>query len=404
MKIVEQMMDKMRPWFAPGKPLHLFHSVFEATDTFLLTPPDVTDGPPHVRDALEMKRTMMLVVIALIPCTLFGIFNAGYMHNLANQVPGAGFVQHVLQGLRLVLPIIIVSYAVGGFWEVLFATVRKHEINEGFLVTGLLFPLTLPPTIPLWQVAVGISFGVVIGKEIFGGTGFNVLNPALTARAFLYFAYPAQISGDTVWTSIADPAHVADGFSGATSLAVAKAAPAGVRVIEFLRESGFTLKSMIMGLEPGSLGETSVIAVALGLFVLLLAGLGAWRIVAGGILGTAVTVTALNLLPEATRMAHPLFQLPFYYDLAMGGLFFGIVFMATDPVSAAATRAGKWIYGFLIGFLTIVIRTFNPAYPAGNMLAILFANVMAPLIDHAVVQLHIRQRARYLERMNHGQG
>ncbi|MBU1693244.1 MAG: NADH:ubiquinone reductase (Na(+)-transporting) subunit B [Verrucomicrobia bacterium] len=402
MKFLEQMIEKMRPLFAPGRPLHLFHAVFEATDSFLLTPPDVTDGPPHVRDALDIKRTMTFVVIALIPCTLFGIFNAGYMHNTVNQVPGAGFLQHLLQGLRLVLPIILVSYAAGGFWEVLFATIRKHEINEGFLVTGLLFPLILPPTIPLWQVAVGISFGTVIGKEIFGGTGFNVLNPALTARAFLYFAYPAQISGDRVWASVTDWAGVADGFTGATSLAVAKAAPAGANIVEFLRQSGFSLKSMVMGLEPGSIGETSAIAVTLGLLILVLTGIGSWRIIAGGVLGTAMSVTLLNVLPEPLRLAKPILQLPFYYDLVMGGIFFGIVFMATDPVSAAATPAGKWIYGFSIGALTIVIRTFNPAYPAGNMLAILFCNVMAPLVDHMVVQVHIRHRARYLARMNHG--
>lgn len=404
MKFVEQMLGKMRPWFAPGKPLHIFHAVFDATDTFLLTPPDVTDGPPHVRDALDIKRTMMFVVLALVPCTLFGIFNAGYMYNTVNQVPGAGFVQHVLQGLRLVLPIIITSYAVGGFWEVLFATVRKHEINEGFLVTGLLFPLTLPPTIPLWQVAVGISFGVVIGKEIFGGTGFNVLNPALTARAFLYFAYPAQSSGDKVWAAVTDWARVADGFTGATSLAAAKAAPAGADALEFLRESGFTLQRMIVGLEPGSIGETSAIAVALGLLVLVLTGIGSWRIIAGGLLGVAVTGTLLNFLPEAARLANPVLQLPFYYDLVMGGVFFGIVFMATDPVSSAATPAGKWIYGFLVGLMTVVIRAFNPAYPAGNMLAILFCNVTAPLLDHIVLQAHIRGRQRYLARMNHGQG
>ncbi|MBP7829465.1 MAG: NADH:ubiquinone reductase (Na(+)-transporting) subunit B [Kiritimatiellae bacterium] len=404
MKFVEQMLDKMRPWFAPGKPLHLFHAVFDAGDTFLLTPPDVTDGPPHVRDALDLKRTMMFVVLALVPCTLFGIFNAGYMYNTVNRVAGAGFVQHVLQGLRLVLPIIITSYAVGGFWEVLFATIRKHEINEGFLVTGLLFPLVLPPAIPLWLVAVGVSFGVVIGKEIFGGTGFNVLNPALTARAFLYFAYPAQISGDKVWAAVTDWTQVADGFTGATSLAVAKAAPAGADALEFLRESGFTLQRMIVGLEPGSIGETSAIAVGLGLLILVLTGIGSWRIIAGGLLGLAVTGTLLNFLPEATRLANPVLQLPFYYDLVMGGVFFGIVFMATDPVSAAATPAGKWIYGFLIGLMTVVIRAFNPAYPAGNMLAILFCNVMAPLLDHLVLQAHLRGRQRYLARMNHGQG
>jgi len=315
--------------------------------------------------------------------------------NKINMVEGATRITHILVGLRLVLPIIIVSYAAGGFWEVLFAITRKHEINEGFLVTGLLFPLTLPPTIPLWQVAVGISFGIVIGKEIFGGTGFNVLNPALTARCFLYFAYPAQISGDKVWASVKDWGHVAEGFTGATSLAVAKATPPTDHAIHALQQAGFTLKSMIIGLEPGSIGETSVIAVALGLLILVITGVGSWRIIAGGILGTAVTATLVHLLPQPIHQLDPIVQLPWYYDLVMGGMFFGIVFMATDPVSAAATNPGKWIYGFLIGLLTVTIRAFNPAYPAGNMLAILFMNVMAPLIDHMVVQVHIKRRLKY---------
>jgi len=385
----------VRPLFEPGGIFHVFYPIFEAADTFALTPPDVTKAPPHMRDARDMKRTMMMVIIALIPCTLFGIFNAGYMYNTVNAVEGATFVTHILRGLRIVLPIIFVSYAVGGFWEVLFAMVRKHEINEGLLVTGLLFPLTLPPTIPLWQVAVGISFGVVIGKEIFGGTGFNVLNPALTSRAFLYFAYPAQISGDNVW-AVVDPAKYPQGFTGATSLAAAKGAPAGTNVFDALHEAGFTLKSMIIGLEPGSIGETSVIAVAIGLLILLLTGIASWRIIAGGILGTAVTAYGLGFLPDHVLSAAPHLNLPFYYDLVMGGMFFGIVFMATDPVSAAASTPGKWIYGVLIGFLTVVIRAFNPAFPAGNMLAIIFANVMAPLIDQTVLAVHVKQRAKWM--------
>jgi Na+-transporting NADH:ubiquinone oxidoreductase subunit B len=392
-EIVERMHNRVRPLFESG-PLRLFYPIFEAADTFALTPADVTEGPPHVRDALDLKRTMMFVVIALIPCTLWGIFNAGYMYNTVNRVPDATWVSHFLRGLRIVLPIIIVSYAVGGFWEVLFAIVRKHEINEGFLVTGLLFPLTLPPTIPLWQVAVGISFGIVIGKEIFGGTGFNVLNPALTSRAFLYFAYPAQMSGDRVW-AVTDPALFPQGYTGATSLAAAKAAPAGASVFDALREAGFTLKDMVIGLEPGSIGETSAIAVLVGLIILLVTGVASWRIIAGGILGTAVTAWLIGLLPAQIRAAAPHLNLPFYYDLAMGGMFFGIVFMATDPVSAAATAPGKWIYGFLVGFMTVVIRAFNPAFPAGNMLAILFCNVMAPLIDQLVLLTHIRRRAAW---------
>ncbi len=387
-------MEKIKPLFEKGGKLAWLYPVYEASDTFAFTPADVTLGPPHVRDALDIKRTMVMVIIALIPCTLFGIFNAGYQHNIINQVAGANGWTHMVQGLKLVLPIILTSYVVGGIWEVLFATVRKHEINEGFLVTGLLFPLTLPPTIPLWQVALGISFGIVIGKEIFGGTGYNILNPALTARCFLYFAYPAQISGDKVWTSVVDPARVIEGFTGATALAVAKNAPAGANVHDVLRQAGFSLKTMFFGLEPGSIGETSALCVLIGAVILVVSGVGAWRIMAGAVLGAALTGLAVNFLPAAARAAHPAFQLPFYYDFLMGGMLFGIVFMATDPVSAAATNPGKWIYGALIGFLTIAIRMFNPAYPAGNMLAILFANVMAPLIDYIVLQVHIRRRAR----------
>lgn len=399
-RIVERLHDRVRPLFAPGGPLHVLHPIFEAGDTFALTPPDVAGGPPHVRDALDIKRTMMTVVIALVPCTLFGMFNAGYMYHTVNGIPDAGWMAHLARGVRIVMPIILVSYAVGGFWEVLFAILRKHEINEGFLVTGLLFPLTLPPAIPLWQVAAGITFGIVIGKEIFGGTGFNVLNPALTARAFLYFAYPAQISGDNVW-AVTDPSLFPQGYTGATSLAAAKAAPPGSDVIEALREAGFTLRSMVVGLEPGSIGETSAVAVAIGLAILVLTGIGAWRIVVGGLLGLAAAGLILKTLPAEVRAAAPHLNLPFHYDLVMGGVFFGIVFMATDPVSAAASNPGKWIYGVLIGVLTVAIRAFNPAFPAGNMLAILFANVMAPLIDQTVLAVHIRRRAGWKGSLRH---
>ena len=397
MKWLEHLVEKTRPLFSRGGKLSALFPIFEAGETFLMTPPDVTSGPPHVRDALDMKRSMFTVVIALIPCILFGIFNAGHQYNVANQVENASFVTHILRGLWLVLPPIIVSYAVGGFWEVLFAMVRKHEINEGFLVTGLLFPLTLPPTIPLWQVAVGISFGVVIGKEIFGGVGYNILNPALTARAFLFFAYPAQISGDSVWTPIVDKAHVAEGFSGATSLAVAAAAPVGSDVLHVLKEAGFTLKSMALGFEGGSIGETALLPILVGALVLIAGGVGSWRIMAGGLAGLIVTSLALNLL--SGEAAKPFAHLPFYYHLCMGSFAFGLVFMATDPVSAAATNTGKWIYGFLIGFLTIVIRVANPAYPEGTMLSILFMNIMAPLIDHFVLQAHIHSRSKKAGRL-----
>ncbi|HMP75517.1 MAG TPA: NADH:ubiquinone reductase (Na(+)-transporting) subunit B [Kiritimatiellia bacterium] len=387
-KFLEQQMDKMRPLFLPGGKFERLYPLHEANETFLLTPAEVTHGAPHVRDQLDLKRTMIMVVLALIPATLFGIFNAGYQHNLAHNVANAAFLDHVLQGLLLCLPIIITSYAVGGLWEVLFAIVRKHPINEGFLVSGLLFPLTLPPTIPLWQVAVGISFGIVIGKEIFGGTGFNVLNPALTARAFLYFAYPAQISGDKVWAS--GP----DGWTGATPLGIGMVPHAGETIIESLNNAGYTLKSMIIGLEPGSIGETSVIACAIGALILILAGVGSWRIM----LGTVIGLIAGSFLMQAVGGANlkPLVDLPFWYHMAIGSFAFGAVFMATDPVSAAATNPGKWIYGFLIGFLILVIRVANPAYPEAVMLAILFMNVMAPLVDHYVVQAHIKRRASHV--------
>lgn len=388
--------DRVRPAFERG-PLRPLWPVYEALETFLFTPDHTTDGPPHIRDHLDIKRYMITVLYALIPCILFGMYNAGVQ---AFRAAGAGpqpFGPTFALGARLVLPIIITSYAVGGVWEVLFAAVRKHEINEGFLITGILFPLTLPPTIPLWQVAAGITFGVVIAKEIFGGVGFNVLNPALAARAFLYFAYPAQISGDRVWAALPPGAALADGFSSATSLAIAKATPAGAAAAAHLADAGLSWRAMLVGLETGSIGETSVIAVLLGALILLITGTGAWRIMAGGVLGLVGTAWLLGRLPAAVLAAHPFLGLPAHYHLLMGSSLFGIVFMATDPVSAAATNEGKWIYGALIGALTVVVRAFNPAYPEGVMLAILFMNVMAPLVDYLVIRVHIRHRRRYLE-------
>lgn len=402
-KLIEQQMDKLRPLFSKGGKFERLAPLHEANETFLLTPAEVTHGAPHVRDTIDLKRAMIMVVIALIPCTLFGIFNAGYQHNLVNHVAGAGLVQHFLRGLMLCLPIILVSYAVGGFWEVLFSCVRKHPVSEGFLVTGLLFPLTLPPTIPLWQVAVAVTFGVVIGKEIFGGTGFNVLNPALTARAFLYFAYPAQISGDKVWTSVTDWSKVPEGFTGATAIAVGMVPHEGHSVLETMTQAGYTLKHMIIGLEPGSMGETSVICCLIGAAILIFTGVGSWRIMAACVIGLFLGQVFLNLMiggPGTTSYAH----LPFHYHLAAGGFMFGTVFMATDPVSAAATDMGKWIYGLLIGFLTVMVRVVNPGYAEGVMLSILFMNVMAPLIDHCVVQAHIRKRTALIRSAQHAKG
>jgi Na+-transporting NADH:ubiquinone oxidoreductase subunit B len=403
MKFLLRAMEKSKPLFQKGGKLERLAPLYEAQETFLFTPADVTPGAPHVRDSLDLKRYMITVLFALLPALFFGIWNAGHMANWANGVKGASplaqFGLDLWNGAWKVLPIVLTSYAVGGFWEVLFACTRKHEINEGFLVTGMLFPLTLPPTIPLWQVAAGISFGVVIGKEIFGGTGFNVLNPALTARAFLFFAYPSRISGDSVWIAVKDPALAVEGFSGATPLSLAAAEPVGGHVMKALEQAGFTLRSMTLGVEGGSIGETSLIAIGLGAALLLLTGVASWRIMAGGLLGLAATASIFNAF--AGPGVSPYLGLPFLSHLAMGGFAFGLVFMATDPVSSAATPAGKWIYGFLIGAMTIVVRVANPAFPEGAMLSILFLNVLAPLIDYIVLQVHVSSRRRYLERFRH---
>jgi Na+-transporting NADH:ubiquinone oxidoreductase subunit B len=395
MKFLLNQLHKSKHLFEKGGKLERLYPLYEAQETFLFTPPDTTKQAPHVRDGLDLKRTMITVILALIPATLFGIYNAGHQYNTVNQVADATFLMHMIQGLIIVMPIILVSYIVGGVLEVAFCIIRRHEINEGFLVTGLLFPLTLPPTIPLWQVAVGIAFGVVIGKEIFGGTGFNVLNPALTGRAFLFFAYPAQISGDEVWTVVADKTNVIEGFSGATPLAIAAAAPQGVDIVETLKNAGFDWWHMFIGLEGGSIAETAVIPSLIGAAILIGMGIGSWRIMAGGVIGLVAAASLLNLLPGDEYKAFT--QLPFYYHMVMGSFVFGIVFMATDPVSAAATNQGKWIYGIMIGVLTIIIRVANPAFPEGVMLAILFMNVMAPLVDHYVVQFHVNKRQAYVK-------
>jgi len=373
---------KIEKLFEKGKPLEKLYPFYEALDTFLLTPGKTAKKAPHVRDAVDLKRMMISVVIALIPCVVIGIYNVGYQIALAKGLT-ASLGTCFGQGALRVLPIIIVAYAAGGFWEALFAVVRKHEINEGFLVTGILFAVTLPPTIPLWQVAVGISFGVVIGKEIFGGTGMNVLNPALTARAFLFFAYPAQISGDAVWVAV-------DGFTKATPLAVIASAPKGASAMAVLSEAGFTLKDMFMGFIPGSIGETSTLACLIGLAYLLITRVASWRIIAGCVVGLLGMSAVFSIFKGSESLAF--YSLPIYWHIALGGFAFGSIFMATDPVSSSATDTGRWIYGILIGVLIVLIRMVNPAYPEGVMLAILFMNVFAPLIDHFVVQQNIKRR------------
>ena len=382
MKFLEDQIKKIGKLFGKGKPLEKFYPFYEAIDTFLLTPGKRTTKAPFVRDAIDLKRVMISVVIALIPCILMGIYNTGYQIQIAKgHIPTLG--ECFWLGSLKVLPIIIVTYAVGGFWEGLFSVIRKHEINEGFLVTGILYALILPPTIPLWQVAVGISFGIVIGKEIFGGTGMNVLNPALTARAFVFFAYPAQMSGDAVWAAV-------DGFSQATPLAVVAIAEKGSSAVVAITNAGYTFRDVFLGFIPGSIGETSTLACLIGLAFLLVTRIASWRVVVGCSLGLIAMSTVFFIFKGENSMAF--FSLPPYWHMALGGFAFGSIFMATDPVSSSATETGKWIYGILIGILVVLIRMINPAYPEGVMLAILFMNVFAPLIDHFVVQQNIKRR------------
>ncbi len=385
MKFLLKLNDQLRKHFDKGGKLEKIEPIFDAGDTFLFTPPTVTKKGAHVRDAIDIKRVMITVIYAVLPCFLFGVWNAGHQYNLATPGSPEGAVADIIRGLIIVLPIVFVSYAVGGFWEVLFACVRKHEINEGLLVTGLFFPLILPPTIPLWQVAVGVTFGVVVGKEIFGGTGMNIVNPALMSRAFLFFAYSQQMVGN-VWVRTASGV---DAVTGATPLGVLLNLPEGGNAAEAMGAAGYSLKQMLIGNMPGSIGETSTIACAIGAVVLLTTGIASWRIMLSCVLGLLGAGLLANIFGSS-----PASQLPAYYHLAMGGFAFGAVFMTTDPVSGAATNTGKWIYGSMIGVLIIIVRLINPAFPEGVMLSILFMNIVAPLIDHYVVEFHIRRRMR----------
>ena len=400
MSRLRRLLDRAQPLFVKGGPYEKFNALYEMLDTLLYSPPDVTRYAPHVRDGIDIKRVMFYVVIAATPCIAMALWNTGYQANTAmvsmgiESIPGwRGAVLSVLgigfdpsslwacvwHGLLYFLPIYAVTLAVGGFWEVLFAAVRNHEINEGFFVTSVLFALTLPPAIPLWQVALGISFGVVIGKEVFGGTGKNFINPALAARAFIFFAFPADMSGDSVWTAV-------DGFSGATPLGLA-----AIGGLDAIANAGITWSQSFFGQLQGSLGETSTLACLVGASFLLYTGVASWRIMVGVLLGMLGTVLLFNLIGSDTN---PMFAMPWHWHLVLGGFAFGTVFMATDPVTAAMTDPGRWIFGALIGFMTITIRVVNPAYPEGIMLAILFANIFAPLIDYFVARVNIRRRAR----------
>lgn len=408
--MLRNFLDRLHPTFDKGGKLEKLYPLYEALDTFLYTPSDTTRTASHVRDGMNLKRMMTLVVVALLPCFWMAAHNTGYQANyavangLGTQLEtwrepvlsalGLGhdpssFLDNFMLGLLYFLPVYIVTVAVGGFWEVLFAMVRGHEVNEGFLVTSALFPLTLPPTIPLWQVAIGISFGVVIGKEIFGGTGKNFLNPALTARAFLYFAYASEISSETnrwgegVWAA-------ADGITGPTPLGAMAAATATPAAASVPTLTNLTWWDCFWGWTQGSMGETSTFACLLGAAVLIAVGVGSWRIMAGCVAGLLAMGTLLYMFSSGSE--NPMMYLPPQWHLVIGGFAFGAVFMATDPVSAAMTDTGRWLYGILIGVMTVLVRTINPAYPEGIMLAILFGNVMAPLIDYFVIQANIKRR------------
>ncbi|HBX53123.1 MAG: NADH:ubiquinone reductase (Na(+)-transporting) subunit B [Bacteroidetes bacterium RIFOXYA12_FULL_35_11] len=380
MKGLRKILDKIKPNFRKGGKFEKFESTFDAFETFLFVSDKVTKKGAHIRDAIDMKRTMSVVVIALMPALLFGMYNIGYQY-FSSIGQAAGFFEMFWFGLLKMLPIIIVSYVSGLAVEFIFAQVRHHEVNEGFLVTGMLIPLVMPPDVPLWIVAVATIFAVIIGKEAFGGTGMNILNPALLARAFIFFAYPSKISGDLPWVSgLASGQGVVDGFSGATALS--HAAQGAIEKIP----DNFTL---FMGLIPGSIGETSKLAILLGAGILLISGIGNWRIMFSVVIGGIIMSLLFNLIGANAYMGvSPLTH------LLLGGFLFGAVFMATDPVTAAQTNNGKIIYGLLIGMFAILLRVLNPAYPEGMMLAILLMNVFAPLIDHYVVQANIRRRMK----------
>ena len=374
MKSLRKFLDKIKPQFEKGGKFEKLQSTFEAFETFLFVPDKVTAKGSHIRDAIDMKRTMSVVVAAVIPALLFGMWNVGFQHfrSLAETVT---FWDQFWYGFLKVLPLVIVAYVVGLGIEFIFAQIRGHEVNEGYLVTGMLIPLIVPPDIPLWMLALSVVFAVIIGKEVFGGTGMNILNVALTSRAFLFFAYPQDMSGDKVWIS-----EKADAYSGAT--------PLGDALVDNI-EALPSFTDMFYGFIPGSVGETSTLAILIGAVILLFTGIASWRIMFSVFAGGYIMGLLFNLWGLNAYMG-----IPAHYHLVMGGFAFGAVFMATDPVTASQTNKGKYIYGFLIGIIAILIRVFNPAYPEGMMLAILFMNVFAPLIDHYVVQANIKKRLK----------
>ncbi|WP_026999872.1 NADH:ubiquinone reductase (Na(+)-transporting) subunit B [Eisenibacter elegans] len=420
MQFIRNILDKQKPLFEKGGKLERWYPAFEAFETFAFVPNHTAPAKgAHVRDAIDLKRMMMTVIIAMVPCLLFGIWNVGYQHYLALG-QAASFVDMMIVGAIKVLPLVVISYGVGLGIEFGFAVMKGHSVNEGYLVSGMLIPLIMPVTVPLWQVALATAFAVVIGKEVFGGTGMNILNVAMTARAFLYFAYPVRMAGSTVWTYVPEGATVVNGYSGATALGVAAEkskqlydakiaaiqANGTIPSIEGAIESSFATDwwaadmysawSMFIGTIPGSIGETSTLACLIGAAILIITGVGSWKIIVGGFAGAYALAAAFYALALYTDAGTAYMAIPPHYHLIMGGLAFGIVFMATDPVTATQTEKGKWIYGFLIGALTVLIRVFNPAYPEGIMLAVLLMNVFAPLIDYYIVGAN---KARRLKRL-----
>ena len=392
-----EFLDNLEPHFTKGGKLERYYGLYEMVDTFIYTPADVTRGKTHIRDGIDLKRTMTFVVIATFFCIMMALYNTGYQANSAMAALGLEKIDNwrsipmtifgystmnpfsnIVHGALYFLPIYIVTLAVGGIWEVLFATVRGHEVNEGFLVSSMLYTLIMPPDMPLWQVALGISFGIVIGKEVFGGTGKNFLNPALTGRAFLYFAYPASISGDSVWVAV-------DGYTAATPLGLA--ADGGLNAVT----QHYSWIQTFLGFEPGCLGETSVLAIMIGAAFLLYTRVASYRIMGGVFAGMVATSLLFNMVGSDTNQ---MFAFPWYWHLTVGGFAFGMVYMATDPVSAAMTNSGRWVYGALVGGMTVLIRVVNPAFPEGIMLAILFSNIFAPTIDYFVIQANIRRRMK----------
>ncbi len=388
MKFIKNFFERTEPLVQKGAKYNWLGSVHEGFFTFLYVSKDTSKSGTHIHDYTDLKRTMSIVVLALVPAILFGMYNTGLQHFLAiGEASSTGFLEIFLYGLIKVLPVIAVSYIVGLGIEFVFAQKRGHGIHEGFLVSGILIPMVMPIETPLWMIAVATAFAVILGKEVFGGTGMNIWNPALIARAFLFFAYPAQMSGESVWVSLKDSDKLVDGFSGATPMAQAAAG----------NIDNISVADAFFGFIPGSIGETSTLAILLGAIILIVTGIGSWKIMVSVIAGGSVMGLILNAVSGSAGLSPEVatyFSLPFWQHLILGGFMFGAIFMATDPVSAAQTDKGKWIYGFLIGILAILIRVLNPAFPEGMMLAVLLMNTFAPLVDHYVVAGNIKKRMK----------